>query len=222
MLASVGFITTALFFGIFAFTFDHLALKNIRLKLTGFSFAYYSLAAAFLIWGIAAAMQDQYFLSVSVLIGNALLLIGTLCMANLLIKSNRTLLLLIGSGIGAILLLARITYFFPEPSVRDGILFFNTQTPVALLLGALIVFIWLPANVYVAKKIAHTVKQDNIASIYAWIYGVATLASLIFLSARRTVTIILSFVALGMCFVVLIVSNVGIRFIKEHNDKPRS
>ena len=99
--------------------------------------------------------------------------------------------------------------------MRDGILIFNTQTIVAIAIGLIFALIWLPVNLRVAKMITHKIKQDNINTIYSGIYAAVTVAALIFLAARRTIVVILSFSAIIICFVMLIWSNILVAKITE-------
>jgi hypothetical protein len=99
--------------------------------------------------------------------------------------------------------------------MRDGILIFNTQTAAALVLAGIFAIIWLPVNLKVAKLITHKAGLDNISSMYSAVYIAATIAALIFLAARRTITVLLSFAAIGICFVMLIRSNMLIAKLSE-------
>jgi hypothetical protein len=78
MLATFGFIATGICFAVFAYTFDTLVLEKTKLKLNNFSRAYYALAVALLTWGLAASTNEATVLKQSVIIGDALLLTGTL------------------------------------------------------------------------------------------------------------------------------------------------
>jgi hypothetical protein len=224
MLAAFGFITTGICFAVFAYTFYKFVVLKAKLKLEAFSLAYLALAVAFVFWGVAAAFGNVDLLASSVIVGNGLIVLGSIAMLSLLPKQYRNMAVAMGTLAGALLLYLRDMYYLPEPYMRGGILIFNTQLPVAMLLSAIFLFVWLPINVYVARQVAHAIRQDSIASIYSWIYGAATLCSIVFLSARRVVTVVLSFLAIGVCFVLLIMSNLlvdKLKVQKVHHEKSK-
>lgn len=207
MLATLGFTITGLCFGIFAFTFNNLVVHKAKLKLSQFSYGYYSLALAFIIWGIASAIGGSTLLKHSVLVGDGLLLLGTLFMLDVWLGKKHRAWLGLAAVVSVALLYIRISHFTPSPYMRSGILIFNTQTAVAVVLGLIIALIWLPVNLRVAKLVTQKIGQGEIAFIYSAMYTAATVAALIFLVARRTIVVVLSFIAIGVCFAMLITSN---------------
>lgn len=215
MLAVWGFILTGICFAIFAYTFNSLVVNKTNLKLNSFSYAYYCLALALLTWGVASAIGGEELLRNSVIIGNGFLLLGTLFMVDLLLSSKNRYWLWFAELAVIGLLIIRAAYFSPAPYMKDGILIFNTQTIVAIVLAGIFALVWLPVNLRVAKLITHKVGQDSITSMYSAIYVAATIASLIFLAARRTITVVLSFTAIGICFAMLIRSNMLIAKLTE-------
>lgn len=208
MLATLGFTITGLCFGIFAYTFDSLVVHKASLKLNTFSYGYYSLALAFLIWGVASAIGGNDLLKNAVIVGDGLLLIGTLFMLDVWLGKERRAWLGLAAAIAIALLYIRVNHYSPSPYMRGGILIFNTQAIVAIALGLIIALVWLPVNVRVAKLVTQKVGQSDIAFIYSAIYTTATIAALIFLVARRTIVVVLSFIAIGVCFAMLIKSNI--------------
>jgi hypothetical protein len=214
MLATLGFTLTGICFGIFAYTFKTLVANKLNLKLSQFSYAYYCLGLALLTWGITSAIGGDDLLRRAVIVGNGFLLLGTLFMLDIWLGNNRRKWLWIAALISIALLYIRASH------MRDGILIFNTQTIVAVVLAGFFALVWLPVNLKVAKQITHKVGQDSITSMYAAVYITATIAALIFLAARRTITVILSFAAIGICFAMLIRSNVLIAKLTEsHHGK---
>jgi len=220
MLATLGFIITGLCFGIFAYTFNSLVVHKLKLKVSTFSLAYYALALALVTWGICAAIGGNELLKRSVIVGDAFLLIGTLCMLNVWLDKRRKTWLWLAALVSILLLYARVAYFSPTPALRGGILIFNTQTTVAVVVGLLFTIIWLPINLRVAKQVTQKIGQKDMNTIYSSMYVTATAAVLIFLAARRIVTVVLSFVAIGICFVMLIGSNILLAKIADgHHGK---
>lgn len=218
-LATIGFTVTGIFFGIYAYTFYLLVIKKLRSSLESFSYAYFSLSLAFLIWGGATFMGDQNILNISVIIGNALLLLGTIFLLNLWFENNKSLrgITIIGCVILSLVFLWwRISYFYPQPTLLNGILLFNTQLPVAILLGLIFLLIWLPTSIKVGKIISRTLRIDSLSFIYSSIYVMATIAALIFIAARTIPMIVISFVGISLCFVMLLTSNIFIdKLIKK-------
>lgn len=215
MLATLGFTITGLCFGVFAYTFKSLVISKTDLKLNQFSYAYYSLGLALLSWGIAAGIGGDDVLKNSVIVGNGFLLLGSLFMLDIWLGKKNRILLGLAALVAAGLLYVRASQFAPVPYMQDGILIFNTQTAVAAAIAVMFVVIWLPVNLRVAKAVTQAIKQNDITSVYSSIYIAATVAALVFLAAKRTVTVVLSFVAIGVCFLMLIRSNMLVAKIAE-------
>lgn len=212
-LATIGFTITGIFFVIYAYTFYSLAGKKIQTILKSFSYAYFALAIAFLSWGVAAFIGEQNLLNLSVIGGNVLFLLSTIFLLDLYLSDNKNFRTagLIGVSLLAIVFLWwRISYFPPRPILSDGILIFNTDFPVAVILSLIILLIWLPINIKVAKLVSQKIKAEGISFIYSSIYVMTTIAALLFISARTVPIIILSFTAITICFAMLIFSNIVI------------
>lgn len=208
MLAVIGFTLTGLIVLAFAATFDRYIIQPHKLGIWQFSAAYYCLACALLLWGMASSVNDPRFLQFSVMAGNGLLLMATGLLASLVIPRKYLQdLAVIGSLIGALLLSARAIYFLPEPAMRDGILLFNTQVPVQIAISAAFALIWLPVNVRIAEMVTSVAKQPSMQQLYVSLYVAATITALLFLSARRFIVIVLSFAMIGLLFLLLTASN---------------
>jgi hypothetical protein len=214
MLATFGFITTGICFAVFAYTFDTLVIEKTKLRLRSFSRAYYCLAVALLSWGVAASTNENEVLKRSVIIGNALILLGTLSMLNLWLGYKSRQWLWPAFLVAVALLYIRISHYSPAPYIKDGILIFNTQTPVDVAIGLLFVLVWLPVSLKVAQQVTDAVNQHSITRIYSAVYIVSAVSALIFLSARRAITIVISFTAIGVCFAMLIQSNMLVAKLK--------
>lgn len=207
-LATIGFVTTGIFFGIYAYTFYLLAGKKLQASLKSFAYAYFSLSLAFLIWGVVAFIGDQNLLNLSVIAGNILLLLSTVFLLNLHFENNKVITTVVSVLFSLVFIWWRITYFPPQPLITNGILVFGTQLPVAIILGLILLTIWLPTNIKVANLVAEKLKIKGMSFIYSSIYIMATIASLLFISARTIPVIILSFVGITLCFAMLIASNI--------------
>ena len=207
MLAAWGFLLTGLCFSIFASTFKTMVIDKTKLRLNGFTYAYFCLALALVVWAVAAANGDGNLLKNSVLIGDGLLLAGSVFLVHTLVGPKKTRWVWLSVFIAVGLLIIRGKYYPPVPYMDGGVLVFNSQTPVAVGLATLFLAIWLPANAKVAKSVAHKVKHDDIGTYYIAIYTAATISALVFLASRRVLAVVLSFVAIGICFIMLIASN---------------
>jgi len=211
-LATVGFFSAGLFFAVYAYTFHALTLKKIPGVLRNFAYAYFSLAAAFMLWGIACFIGTQSFLNLSLLIGNGLLLLSTFFLLSFYFADHKAKnVVRIGCVVlAALFLWWRMTYFPPEPMLVNGILIFNTQQPVAIVLSLIILLVWLPTNIKVARLVTEKIKSEGISFTYSSIYVIATLAALLFIAVKTIPMIIASFSAIVICFIILIASNVVI------------
>ncbi len=207
-LAFIGFFITGAVFAIYAYTFYSLAEKKLPVFLKNYAFAYFALALAFLIWAFAALNNN--FLVNSVIIGNILLLLGSIFLLNVLFNNNKNIRIL-SIVVGIILSLAfiwmRLNYYQPTPFMSDGVLIFNTQKIISIILSSIFVFIWLPANLVAAKKVTANIPIQGMSFAYSFIYGISTIAAIFFIAFKTVPMVITSFVTLGICFAMLIYSN---------------
>ncbi len=211
-LAFIGFTIAGIIFGVYAFTFYSFTKNKLPGYLNGYASTYALLALAFLIWGVISLVGDQNLLQWSVLFGNALLLAATTLLAAVLLKSkNKATILAIGFLLSAVLVWLRMTYYPPMPSIVNGILVFNTQAPVAIMLGAIFALIWLPANLSVAKLVSSKIPMPEMSFLYSFIYVASTFSAVLFISSDTIPLILLSFTALTLCFAMLLMSNFVLR-----------
>lgn len=209
-LATIGFVTTGILLGIYAFTFNSYIGQKIH-GLKNFAYAFLSLSLAFIIWGLAALSGDIDLLSKSVLAGNALILVGSIFLLEILIdktKINKSLIIIISTILSLAFLWWRTNYFFPHPSLNNGVMIFNTEFPVTVILGLIILSIWLPSAIKVANIIANYLKMKNLSFLYSSIYIMATIAALMLMASTTMLTILLSFIGITLCFTMLLASNV--------------
>jgi hypothetical protein len=217
MLAEIGFLVTGVCFAMFAYTFKTIVIKKTKLALDQFAWAYLFLALALVTWGIAVSIGGDLLLRNSVYVGDFFLLCGTLLMADLLLGKKYRYWMAVLAGAGLLLLNYRIGHYVAQPRMNGQVLLFNTQTPVAIALGLMFVGIWLPANLKVAKQITHYIKEESLSDIYSYIYIAATISALVFIASRRVLTVVLSFVALGVCFLMLLASNMLVEVMEGHD-----
>ncbi len=211
-LGTVGFISAGFFFTVYAYTFHALTVKKIPEVLRHFAYAYFSLAVAFMLWGVASYIGTQSFLNVSVLIGDGLLLLSTFFLLSLFFAENKAknVIRIVWIILSAVFLWWRMTYFPPEPTLTNGILFFNTQQTVGIVLSLILLLVWLPTNLKVARLVTGKIQLPGFGFIYSSIYLMATVAALLFIAAKTVLIIAVSFAAMIVCFIMLVASNVMI------------
>lgn len=207
-LAFIGFAVVGVVFAIYASTFYSLAGKRLPVFLRSYSFAYFSLALAFLIWAFASLNNE--FLKNSVIIGDSLLLLGSIFLLNVLFNQNKNIKIFsvaVGIILSVIFIWLRVNYYQPMPFIENGILVFNTQTMIAVVLNLIFILIWLPANLMAAKKVTANISIEGMTYAYSFIYGVSTIAAILFITFKTIPMVVISFVTLGICFVMLLYSN---------------
>jgi len=207
-LAFVGFFITGIVFTIYASTFYHIARKKLHGYLRNYAFSYICLALAFLIWAFASIYP--IFLIDSIILGNIFLLLGSIFLLSVLFNSNKYLkCLAVFNGVVLSLgfIYIRVKYFAPTPYIESGVLVFNTQLIIRIILDLLFIFIWLPANLMVAKTITKNIKIDGLNYAYSFIYSVSTVSAALLINFKTVPMIVLSFVVLGISFIMLLYSN---------------
>jgi hypothetical protein len=219
MLAEFGFLAIGVCFAAFAYTFKIYVLDKTGLKLIQFSYAYFCLALAMITWGVAVAIGGDRLLANSVFLGDFFIISGTVFMLDLLMGERNLLFTILGAAALLALFDIRTTHYAAHPHMANSVLLFDTPTPVAIGLGLIVLLIWLPANIRVAKMVTHKIKQDSITSLYSYIYIAATIFALLFITARRQLTVVISFIALGLCFALLLASNVLVEVIEDKHGR---
>jgi hypothetical protein len=222
-LASIGFLIVGILFVAYAYTFYVLAEKKLPAFLKNYAYAYFALAVAFLFWSFAAFSGS--FLSASVLVGDILLLLGSLFLVSVIFKANKSIKIIaivVGVILSAVFVYMRLYYFPPTPFISNGILIFNTQKIIAEILGFVFAFVWLPANLFVAKEVSKKMEIQGMFSIYSFIYIISTVSAILFISVSTTKMVIASFVILGLCFVMLLFSNYVISKVLSEDFKKGS
>jgi hypothetical protein len=210
MLATIGFSITGILFILFSMTIQSLGGKSRRV-FNRYAQAYNMLAAAFILWGIASAIGKREILAFSVVVGDILLLMGTILILGILLDHNthKKQWLYAAAFIGIGLLVVRTIFFYPKPFMTDQILFFNSQRFVSFVITATLLLIWLPVNVRISNLV--TQKAQFFTSTYTLLYAAATISAAIFLLAKAPLTVVLSFTALSISFLVLVITNFYIK-----------
>jgi hypothetical protein len=164
-----------------------------------------------LFWGVAVLKADQYLLNLSVLVGNGLILFGSLFLLDLQSvtgKKGRIMAIVLLIIFMALFFVLRIIYYPPSPTVENGILLFNTALPVFALLGIVFIGVWLPGCIKMAGMLATTLQDKRLTFLFGSVYAMTIVAALIFMAARTIPVVVASFVGIVLCFVMLIASNI--------------
>lgn len=210
MTGFLGFIAAAAVFGLYALSLNMQFKTHLRLK--SFKLAYLLLAAACIGWAAGLISNDPDMLRGSVVLGNVLLLGATIALVDTVIaERHRRKTALALSILALALVYARIAYFSPAPYISNDILIFNTQKEVATILGAIFVGVWLPVSLFVSRRLTENIRVIPMQSLGALSYIMATLGVMVFLSARRPLTVVLSFGVLCLSFASL----TGINYLKK-------
>ncbi len=206
-LATIGFIVGAVLFAGYAYS---IRSYTVSCGISRFyPWAYYTLALTFLLWGIATANGNQHFLNISILLGNALILIGSALLLE--IVTHKKGIVLWGVVIAIVIFIARLMFFSPAPYMQGGILIFNTNIIVSLVYAMLFFCIWLPANLSVGKAIGSLGKSPEFTQLLRGLFGLSTIAAVFMPIARTPIMVVVAFVTLAVCYSVLIAVNVLLR-----------
>lgn len=192
--------------------------KKISNVLDSYSFAYVLLSLAFFGFAIASVIGSAEALAMSVVVGDFLILAATCFISNILLQGNRYRIQVLAAlaivGVGATMF--RVAYFYPEPYMTEGILFFNSQRFVNFTLSSIFLLLWLPVNLRIARlQLTKRKEAHALASGLTYAYTVAIFAALIFILAKTPLVLVMSFTAMCACYLMLVVSNLAIRKVKE-------
>jgi hypothetical protein len=104
--------------------------------------------------------------------------------------------------------------------MRNHVLFFNSQRAVSFTIAATFLLIWWPVNLQIARLV--TRKVQSLATTYTALYAVATLSAVIFLLSKTPLSVSLSFSALSVSFLALVISCKYVKLIEEKADGKRT
>lgn len=166
-------------------------------------------ASACALWAATSLIGSASFTSVSIIVGDILLVLATLYLLNAWIDDDNRLPAIIGVGMAGILLvLARIFIFKPDAYILDGVLVFNTPRVLAIVLIAMLFSIWFYANYRFYSIVAPRVKSvSNYAQSTFFLNVMALVGISGFLVARKPFTIVASFVLFVVAYAVLSLFN---------------
>lgn len=207
-LAFIGFGVTGLIFLFYATSLYKLTSKTLPVVLKSYCYAYFSLALGFILWAIAAVIPE--FLNPSIVVGDILILIGSVLLLNVLFEKNSSLKftsLIVLSLISILFIYLRLTILPPQAVIDNGILIFNTQPLLSKILSLIFLVVWLPTNIRAANLITSAMKVPQLNIFYGFIYAFSTVSAILLMSFKTAPMIIAAFIALSICFVLLLYSN---------------
>ncbi len=206
-LATIGFVFGGILFFLYSHSLQRYASSHI--SFCYYRWAYRLLATTFILWGIAALCGNQHFLNISILIGNAFILIGSVLLLTVL--TPRKSVMIFGTLVAVTLFIVRWLHFPPAPYMQEGILVFNTQVYVSAVYVVLFLIIWLPANLLVGKIVGSHGKVSGFTQLVQGLYGLSILAALCMPIARTPVVTAGAFMTLVLCYAVLIKVNTSLK-----------
>lgn len=207
MLATIAFFTAAILLLLFAYTFNNLVIKDGHKELRPFALAYLLVALAFLMWGIVSLNSETTLLPRTVIAGDTLLLAASLCAMSTYLTRYKGAVLGISVLVAAALMYIRIKRYYPHPFFDDGVLFFNVQRPIAVILSAIVVIAWLPACMKAARIITAKAGLQHYYQFYVSTYALAIISAVLFIEARRRNIVIASFTLFDVSVLLMLISN---------------
>lgn len=213
MLGTIGFITAAVTYLIYGYSSYNLAKKNPGFDREIYFTSYIFTAIACTVW--ALSINRVFFdLEVGVLIGDLFLLLASVLLLTTFIKQSLELpVLVLGSIASITLVLFRALSSDISPVVRDSVLVFNTPRVFGVLLAAVMLFVWVKANMNFYSKVVHPKLPNLLRPQYyaANLLGFISVTS--FLMARKNITIIFAFGLLVSSFLFLVILNYYVQSI---------
>ncbi len=219
MLAVLGFTVAAILFGLFTWSLPEVKGKKTKELVKNYKIGFSLLTLAFLVFGIASAINDDSILSVSVMIGDVLIVAASIFILEILYSGNKYLKYILGLAtiVGIAFLVIRGVAFYPEPFMEDSILVFNSPRFVNFVIASTFLLVWLPVNIRMAKLFTSEIHNSGqVIDLYIYMYFAATFASMIFVLSKKPITLAISFTAVCIAFLMLVIAN---RLINLLGDK---
>ena len=202
MLGLIGLLTLALIVSVYAYTsyanYTLVPLRERRL----FVSAYGLLGVNALVWA-ATFVVPEAAVSPLVFASDVVLIAATGCMLGVIFDIARprifALLVLAGTSI----LTVRAFVVPPSAYIADGLLIFNLSRVEALVFGLVFVIAWLPATVKVVHLALRSPRLLPFSGIVSFLFMSVVLMTGFFLTARRPIMIVISFVSIVLLFAFL-------------------
>jgi len=203
MLGFIGFTIAALIIGFFAISFYRSFTALNEHQRGAFSAAFLLLSAAFFIWGFAPLINDADTTKLLVLAGDGLLLVGSGLLVLAQFKKLYLIPVIVLAIAGAVLLGLRAYIFEPAATVSDGLLHFNLEGEARVTLLAILTFVWVPLGARITQLAVQAKGVPQFSGIVTLIFVASLVCAALFLGARQNVTVIASFAALALSFLLM-------------------
>lgn len=210
MLGVIGFVVAAAAIGTFVWSvkaaYSRLDSQTTHLFTTAFSI----LALVMVVCGLAVMPNLDSDIRPFILAVDVMLLAATACLLGILLDLRSPILLSMLAAIMGLIIAARVFLFPTEAYVEDGILYFNLTGVARTALTAIILGVWLPATIVVARRAARTVAVAGLGNVLASAYFLLAAITAIFFATARREVIIATFVVLTITFIGLSAINVQV------------
>lgn len=210
MLGLIGFISLAMVIGAYVYTsytnYELVPLREKRL----FAGAYGLLGLSAIIWASTFLLPENA-VSPLVFASDAMLVTATGCMLGIIFDIARPRIFAPFVLAGAGILTLRAFVVPPSAYVADGLLIFNLSQAEALVFGLVFLAAWLPATIKIVHLALHSSRLLPLRNVMSFVFISVVLMTGFFLTARRPIMIIVSFVSIIMLFALLTGFNVMLK-----------
>lgn len=223
MLGVVGFIAGSIVVGSFAYSAQRAYATTVpSRKLRLFTAAFGALAAAMLIWSFAAAAHNPLSIQELVLASDCLLLFATGCMLLLLLNHTSISLLVLLAFAGSLLIGLRAFAYPPTALVRNGLLYFNLDSPLKVIFVGAFALIWLPAVMTVAGYAGREKSFPGLQNALTLAFAALIVVTGLFVATRRSSVIIGLFILIPLLFLAMTAINFIVLKLHQSQEEPHA
>lgn len=220
MLGLIGFLALAFVIGVYVYmcyiNYTFVPIREKRL----FVSAYGLLGLAALVWA-ATFFVAKEIVSPLVFASDIILVAATGCMLGIIFDIARPRILAPLVLAGTSILTVRAFVVPPSAYVADGLLFFNLSQAEALVFGLVFLIVWLPATIKVVHLALQSPRLLPFRNVVSFLFISVVLMTGFFLTARRPVMIIISFVSIILLFALLVGVNILLKRIDKVHGKQK-
>lgn len=206
MWGAIGFGFAAVVFTLFAYTAQKITIhETTKFHKNYYALGMYVAASACAVWAAAILLNNSTILSISIIVGDFLLIIASLYILSSWVSDKIRTPLLFGLGfIGLLFISTRIFIYKPTAYIYENILIFNTPRILATLLIVLFFSVWFIANYRFYKIIAKLLEAIPGISSLVYVFNIAAFIGICgFLVARKPLTIVISFAVFSVAYLFL-------------------
>ncbi len=214
MLGVIGFISAFFAILLFVASFRYAYPRLDRSVALSFTSAFMMLASIMAFAAIALLIDNPETLKSTIIAIDIVLLIATGFLLNILLPIKNPLILTLLAVVAGLAIAARVTSE-PTAVISEGILYFNIEGSMRLIMMAGLFGVWFPASYIVARQAVKTVAAEQFHRIIELAYIMLTISAGIFFAARTQNMILASFGALVVTFVSITGFNVMLKRITD-------